>query len=112
VGGPYAAENIASLAIGGRLVVVGTLGGATATVELSALMRSRASVVGTVLRARPLEEKVRATRLFGAEVLPLLASGRVRPVVDTVFPLDRVREAHVRLDRNDSFGKLVLALTA
>ena len=111
VGGPYAAENIASLAAGGRLVVVGTLGGATATVELSALMRSRASVVGTVLRARPLEEKIRATRLLGAEVLPLLASGRVRPIVDTVFPLDRVREAHARLDRNDSFGKLVLALT-
>ena len=109
VGGPYLAENLAALATGGRLVAVGTLGGGSATLELPVLMRSRASVVGTVLRARPPEEKIRATRLFTAEVLPLLAAGRVRPVVDAVYPLDRVREAHERLERNDSFGKLVLA---
>ena len=108
VGAPYLAENLAALASGGRLVVVGTLGGGSAPLELPALMRARASIVGTVLRARPLEEKIRATRLFAAEVLPLLASGRVRPVVDTAYPLDQVREAHAQMERNDSFGKLVL----
>jgi NADPH:quinone reductase-like Zn-dependent oxidoreductase len=73
-------------------------------------MRRRGEVIGTVLRPRPLEEKIRATRLFAKDVLPLLGQGKVRPIVDAVVPLDRVREAHERLERNDSFGKLVLAL--
>jgi NADPH:quinone reductase-like Zn-dependent oxidoreductase len=73
-------------------------------------MRKRGEVIGTVLRPRPLEEKLRATLSFTKDVLPLLAAGRVRPIVDAVFPLDRVREAHERMERNDTFGKLVLAL--
>ena len=109
VGASYAAENLAAVAPGGRIVVIGTLGGAKAPVDLSVLMRSRARIEGTVLRPRPLEEKIRATQDFARDVLPLLASGRVKPVVDAVIPLARAREAHERMDRNDSFGKLVLA---
>jgi NADPH:quinone reductase len=108
VGAAYAAENLASLAPGGRIVVVGTMGGAKAQVDVSVLMRKRAEVVGTVLRPRSLEDKARATRLFAREVLPLLAAGRVKPVVDATFPFERAREAHERMERNDSFGKLVL----
>jgi putative PIG3 family NAD(P)H quinone oxidoreductase len=110
VGGAYTAENVGALATGGRVVVIGTMAGAKAPVDLSLLMRRRGEVIGTVLRPRPLEDKVRATRLFAKDVLPLLASGAVRPVIDAAFSLDRVREAHERMERNDSFGKLVLSL--
>jgi NADPH2:quinone reductase len=110
VGGAYAAENVASLATRGRLVVIGTLSGAGARIDLGALMRKRGEVIGTVLRPRPIEDKIRATRLFAADGLPLLAAGRVKPIVDSVLPLERAREAHERMERNDTFGKLVLAL--
>jgi putative PIG3 family NAD(P)H quinone oxidoreductase len=110
VGGPYLPEDLAALATGGRVVMIGTMAGARAQVDLAALMRSRASVIGTVLRARPLEEKAAATRAFGRDALPLVAAGKVRPVVDAVLPLEAAREAHERMERNDSFGKLVLAV--
>jgi putative PIG3 family NAD(P)H quinone oxidoreductase len=109
VGAAYAAENLAALAPGGRLVVIGTMGGPKAQLDLSLLMRKRAEVVGTVLRPRPLEEKIRATRLFAKDVLPLFAAGKVKAVVDAELPLERAREAHERMERNDSFGKLVLS---
>ena len=110
VGGPYLAEDLAAVARRGRIVVVGTMGGASAPLDLGLLLRSRAAVIGTVLRPRPLEEKIAATRAFGREVLPLVAAGRVKPVVDAVLPLDAAREGHARMERNESFGKLVLAL--
>jgi NADPH:quinone reductase len=110
VGAPYAAENLAALAPGGRIVVIGTMGGAKPTIDLSLLMRTRATIVGTVLRPRPLEEKIAASQAFARDVLPLVAAGRVKPVVDAVLPAARVREAHERMERNESFGKIVLAL--
>lgn len=109
VGGAYAAENLAALAPGGRVVVIGTMGGPKAALDLGLLMRARGSVVGTVLRPRPLDEKIRATQDFGRDVLPLVAAGRVRPVLDSALPMARAREAHERMERNESFGKLVLA---
>jgi NADPH:quinone reductase-like Zn-dependent oxidoreductase len=108
VGGAYARENVASLALRGRVIVIGTLSGADARLDLGALMRRRAEVIGTVLRPRPLEEKIRSTRLFAADGLPLLAAGRVKPIVDEVLPLAKAREAHERMERNATFGKLVL----
>jgi NADPH2:quinone reductase len=108
VGGPYTAENLAALASGGRIVSIGTMGGGKPTVDLGLLMRARGSMVGTVLRPRPLEEKIAATQAFARDVLPLVASGRVKAVVDEVLPAERVREAHERMERNESFGKLVL----
>jgi len=110
VGGAYAAENVASLAPRGRVVIIGTLAGPKTQVDLGALMRCHGEIVGTVLRPRPLEEKIQATRALARDVLPLLASGKVAPIVDTVIPLSRAREAHERMERNDSFGKLVLSL--
>jgi NADPH:quinone reductase-like Zn-dependent oxidoreductase len=89
-------------------VVIGTMGGPKASYDLGVLMRLRGSVTGTVLRPRPLEEKIRATQEFARDVLPLLASGRVKPVVDAALPLAEVRLAHDRMEKNDSFGKLVL----
>ncbi len=110
VGAPYAAENLASLAPGGRIVVIGTMGGAKPTLDLSLLMRTRGTIVGTVLRPRPLEEKIAATQAFAKDILPLVAAGKVKPVVDAVVPAAQVREAHERMEKNETFGKLVLAL--
>ena len=109
IGGSYAAENIASLAPGGRIVVIGTMGGPKAQLDLGLLMRARGSITGTVLRPRPLEEKIAATQAFARDVLPLIAAGKVKPVVDCVLPAARAREAHERMEKNDSFGKIVLA---
>ncbi len=110
VGAPYLAEDLAALAPQGRVVVIGTMGGAKAQVDLGVLLRTRASVIGTVLRPRPLEEKIAATRAFARDVLPLVAAGKVKPVVDAVLPLAAAREAHERMERNETFGKLVLEL--
>jgi putative PIG3 family NAD(P)H quinone oxidoreductase len=107
-GASYAPENLAALALRGVLVVVGSMGGADARTDLRALMSKRATIVGTTLRMRPLEEKIAATQAFARDVLPLVAAGRVAPIVDSVLPFDRAREAHERMERNDSFGKLVL----
>jgi NADPH:quinone reductase len=108
VGAPYLGENLSALALGGRVVVIGTMGGPKGTADLSLLMRTRASLVGTVLRPRPLEGKIAATRAFEREVLPLVAAGRVKAIVDSAIPMADARLAHERMERNESFGKLVL----
>lgn len=108
LGGPALAANLASLATLGRLVVVGYLGGANAPLDLSTILRKRLTIVGTTLRARPLEEKIAATRRFAEQVVPWLARGLVRPVVDSVFDLDDVRKAQARMEANEVFGKVVL----
>ncbi|MHB1560889.1 MAG: NAD(P)H-quinone oxidoreductase [Isosphaeraceae bacterium] len=108
LGGPALAANLAALAPLGRLVIVGYLGGVNAPVDLSTILRKRLTIVGTTLRARPLEEKIAATRRFAEQVIPWLARGLVRPVVDSVFDLDEVREAQARMEANEVFGKVVL----
>ena len=108
VGAPYMAENLASLAPQGHVVVVGTMGGPKATVDLGVLMRARGRVIGTVLRPRPLHEKILATQAFARDVMPLVAAGTVKPVLDRAWPAAEVQAAHEQLERNDSFGKVVL----
>src|SRR5690606_38043656 len=110
VGGDYLDRNLRSLRTGGSIVQVGTMGGAKPTIDLGLLMGKRAHLVGTVLRARPLEQKVDATRRFGAEVLPLVAAGRIRPVIDRRFPLDAIADAHRHLESNTSVGKVLIDL--
>ncbi len=109
VGAAYLAENLQVMAPLGRLVMLGFMGGAQADVSLAPLLMKRLRVLGTVLRARPLEEKAALAREFTRAVLPLFASGVLRPVVDAVLPMGDVREAHARMERNDTVGKLVLA---
>lgn len=104
------AGNLKCIATCGRIVVVGLLAGGTGTLELSTLLRKRASIHGTTLRARPLEEKAVATRRFAQRVVPWLERGLVRPVVDRVFPFESVRSAQERLEANLGFGKIVLTL--
>ena len=108
VGSAYLDANLSALAQKGRMVFVGTTSGAKATLDFATVMRKRLTVIGTMLRGRSAEEKATATRLFAEHVVPLLADGTVRPVVDRVYKLDEVREAHLRMESNESFGKIVL----
>jgi NADPH:quinone reductase-like Zn-dependent oxidoreductase len=110
VGGAYLDANLASLAKEGRLLLVGTTSGSNANLNFGVVMFKRLKIVGTVLRARSAEEKATATRLFEEQVVPLLANGKVRPTIDSVFLLDQVSEAHERMESNQSFGKIVLDL--
>ena len=110
IGAPYWDRNIASLAVKGRMVIVGTMGGATHEVNIGSLMGKRLRVNGTVLRARPIEEKIALNQQFVRHVLPLLADGRIRAVVDKVFPLEEVAEAHRYMESNANFGKIVLTM--
>jgi len=108
IGAPYWEQNLASLALRGRMVIVGTMGGSKLEVNLGALMGKRARVHGTLLRARPLEEKATLTQEFVARVLPLFENESITPIVDRVFPLAEVAEAHRYMESNANFGKIVL----
>ncbi|MGH7541076.1 MAG: zinc-binding dehydrogenase, partial [Gemmatimonadota bacterium] len=108
VGADYWDNNVASLAVLGRLVLVGLLGGAETRVSLSALMRRRLTVVGTVLRARPVAEKAALTESFRRRFLPSFDDGALRPVLDGTFPLERAAEAHAAMEANRTLGKIVL----
>lgn len=110
IGGPYMEGNLEALGLWGRLVFLATLGGADANVNLGKVMAKRLSIRGFTLRSRTLEEKLAATRHFAVQVVPLLARGRVRPIVEEVFPIERISEAHKVMQANRNFGKLVLAL--
>lgn len=110
VGAAYLKANLAALATKGRLIFVGTTSGAKAEIDISMAMGKRLRIMGTALRSRSLEEKAAATRLFAQHVVPLLATGTVRPVIDKVFRMQEVREAHRRLESNESFGKVVLMI--
>ncbi len=92
------------------MMLVGTTGGARAQFDFGIVMRKRLRLTGTVLRARSVEEKARAMRLFAAQVMPLLARGIVRPVIDKIYAMTDVRAAHERMESNESFGKIVLMM--
>lgn len=108
VGGAYVAEDLACLAQRGRIVVVGTMAGNRVDLDLAILMHRRAEIRGTVLRARPLEEKIAAALALERHLVPLFESGALRPVVDRVLPLAQAAVAHRAMQDNDTFGKVVL----
>ncbi len=108
VGAPNLDRDVAALAPQGRIMIVGSDAGADAQVSLRALMGKRATVRGTVLRARPLEEKASAVQAFARSVLPLLAAGRALPDIDRVFPAGQVTAAFDHLARPGKTGKVLL----
>src|SRR6185437_754208 len=108
VGGDYTRESITACAQLGRVVVVGLTGGASTELPLGELLRRRATVVGTVLRARPLEEKIEAAHTLEKRLGLWLVEGRVRPIVDRVLPLAEAGAAHAYVAENTSFGKVLL----
>ncbi len=112
VGGDYVAASVSALGLKGRLLLVGTLAGAHGQLDLRAVLSKRLRLIGTVLRSRPLEEKIAATRAFAVGVVPLLAKGTLRAVVDSEFPLAEIRAAHQRMESNEAFGKVVIRIAA
>lgn len=110
VGAPYLAQNLQALATRGRLVYLAAMGGGTLEVPVAILMGKRLQLRGSMLRARPLGEKIAVVARFATEVLPLLANGLVRPVIERTYPLDDIAQAQVDLEANKNFGKLVLTI--
>jgi putative PIG3 family NAD(P)H quinone oxidoreductase len=110
VGGPYVKASQKLMANKGRMVLVGTVAGGNYELEARYMLSKRLKVWGTVLRARPLEEKIEVTRRFAAEVAPLLASGVLHPNIDSTFKLDEIGKAHARLESNETLGKVVIVL--
>ena len=108
IGAEYWERNLRALAVKGRMVVVGLMGGTGANTNLGVLLQKRLQVRGTTLRARPVEEKATATRAFEKSVLPHIASGRVKVVIDRVYALRDAAEAHAYMATNANFGKIVL----
>ncbi|HME73568.1 MAG TPA: NAD(P)H-quinone oxidoreductase [Myxococcota bacterium] len=108
IGAPYLADNLASLSVGGRLVLIGLMGGAKAEIALGELLMRRLHVMGSTLRARPAHEKGSIIARFRERFGAALSAGRVRPVVDRVLPLAEAAEAHRAMKAGEHFGKIVL----
>lgn len=108
VGGDYVSEDLDCIATRGRIILVGLLAGRSVDLDLGKVLRKRACIQGTTLRARPLEEKILAGKVLAENIVPLLESGKLRPSIDQVFPLKDAAEAHRYLESNESFGKVIL----
>ena len=109
VGGEYFARNIAALAVDGRLVEIGFMGGAaSATIDLADVLRRRLTITGSTLRARTVEEKGAIAAALRREVWPLLEEGRVKPIVYRTFPLTQAADAHRLMESSAHVGKIVL----
>ncbi len=108
VGAAYLAQNVQVIAKRGRIIVIGLMGGVTGELPLGALLAKRASIHGSVLRSRSSAEKAALTKSFNEEMLPKLATGELKPIIDDVLPMSAIQDAHRRMDANETFGKLVL----
>ena len=108
MGAKYLARNVATLAVNGRLVVIGLQGGAKAELDLGTLLRKRAAVIATSLRARPASEKAAIVAAVREHVWPLLDSGRVKPVIQSRHPLGEAAGAHRELEASSHVGKILL----
>ena len=110
VGARYLEANLKSLARKGRMMLVGTTSGNQGTLDFGLMLGKRLTLRGTVLRARSIEEKAAATQAFERDVVPLLANGRVKPVIDRIYQMSEIRDAHNRMESNENFGKIVLLI--
>lgn len=108
VGGAYVPADVRAAAAKGRIMIIGTIAGATATVPIGMVLRKRLILRGTALRSRSLDEKRAVTEAFARDIVPLFDTGALRPTVDQVFELEQIAAAHERLASNVTFGKLVV----
>jgi putative PIG3 family NAD(P)H quinone oxidoreductase len=108
LGGAYLAPNVRSLAVGGRLAVIGVMGGRKAELDVGRVLANRLSILGSVLRPRPVAEKTAIVREFERNVMPYFAAGRIAPLIHHVYPLEQAAEAHRAMEAGEHFGKLVL----
>jgi NADPH2:quinone reductase len=111
VGADYWQKNLAVLKTCGRLILFGIMSGFNAETSLATVLTKRLHIIGTTLRSRPLEEKILATQAFAHQVIPLIAQGRLQPVIDSVVDFDKLHKATERMERNENTGKIVLTFT-
>lgn len=111
LGGKYLAPNMKALAVEGRLIIIGVMGGAKAELNLALMMVKRQHIIGSLLRSRPVAEKGRITAEFAKTVLPRFADQTLAPRIHTVLPLDDVAKAHAMMEASEHFGKIVLRVT-
>jgi putative PIG3 family NAD(P)H quinone oxidoreductase len=109
MGAAYLQRNVTALAAGGRLVVIGMQGGSRAELDLNQLLRKRASVHATSLRARPADQKAAIVAGVRDQVWPLVSAGRIRPVIETFLPLADAAQAHRLMEAGDHIGKILLS---
>ena len=112
IGGDYLDRNVDALATGGRIVQVGVMGGGKTQLDVAKLLPKRATIIGTVLRPRPIEEKIAVTQRFASEVLPAFADGRLHPVIDSRYPIEEIAAAHARMESNANVGKILIDVAA
>jgi NADPH:quinone reductase-like Zn-dependent oxidoreductase len=112
IGGDYLDRNVKSLALKGHIVQVGVMGGGNTPFNLAAMLGKRAKLSGTVLRARPIEEKIAISQRFASEVLPLFDSGHLKPVIDKRYPFSEIAAAHAYMESNANIGKIVIDIGA
>jgi putative PIG3 family NAD(P)H quinone oxidoreductase len=110
VGGSYVPADVRAAALRGRIMIIGSIAGAIATVPIGMVLRKRITLRGTALRSRTLEEKRAVAEAFARDVVPLFETGALRPTIDQVFELEQIAAAHERLASNATFGKLVLRI--
>ena len=108
LGGSYLAQNVRSLAVGGRLAVIGVMGGRKAELDIGRVLAHRLSILGSVLRPRPAAEKAAIIHAFERDVMPYFIAGRIVPLISHVYPLEQAAEAHRAMEAGEHFGKLVL----
>ena len=108
IGADYLNRNLKALAVGGRLVVIGVVSGPQAEINLAHLMVKRQRIIGSVLRARAVEEKAAITAAFRKRVMPLIAGRTLVPLIHRVFPLSQAAAAHIEMQESRHFGKIVL----
>ena len=108
IGAPYLERNLSILKTKGRLLQVGLIGGATAEIDLGTLMRKRLKIIGSVMRPQSIDEKIAITQRFVDRWLPEFQRGVLKPVIDSVFPLAEVQQAHTYMEENRNFGKIIL----
>jgi tumor protein p53-inducible protein 3 len=111
IGAPYWSDNLKALAAGGRLLLVGFLGGASGDLNLAPVLMKRLTVRGATLRGMPLAEKISLNQAFAAYALPLFEDDLLRPVIDRVLPLNQAAEAHRLMEANANIGKIVLRVS-
>jgi NADPH:quinone reductase len=110
VGGPYLDRNLRALATGGRLIQVGILGGTEGVLPIDILVHRHLRIIGTVMKSRTFEEKVAMTARFRERWHSAFGEGALKPIVDSVFPLERAAEAHRSMEASENFGKIILAM--
>ncbi|MGA1352787.1 MAG: NAD(P)H-quinone oxidoreductase, partial [Ilumatobacteraceae bacterium] len=112
IGGDYTVRNVACLALKGRIIQVGTMAGPSKDFNVASLMGKRASIIGTVLRPRPKQEKIAVSQAFAEALLPDFDAGVLKPVIDKRFTLDQIVAAHEHMEANANIGKIVVNIAA